>query len=126
MAKILLIEDDKFQQKALVDKFQKEGFEIIQAFDGKEGIARAIKDKPDFILLDLIMPVMNGTATLRQLKEHPETKDIPVALLTVVPQDLSWQPDDKNIHEETVGFWEKDKISIEEIVKNVKDFLEKR
>ena len=126
MPKILIIEDDKFQQKALFDKFEKEGFEVVQAFDGKDGIIKAAKEHPDFILLDLMMPVMDGITALRHLKELVETKDIPVAILTVVPSGVPESLNGKEIFNQAVGFWEKDKNSIGKIVENVKQFLEKR
>ena len=126
MPKILIIEDDKLQQKALVDKFEKEEFEVVQAFDGKEGIIKAVKEQPDFILLDLIMPVMEGTTTLRHLKDMSETKNIPVAILTVVPNGVPQSLNGEEIFNQAVGFWEKDKNSIGKIVENVKQFLEKR
>ena len=123
MPKILVIEDDRFLQKALEEKFQKEGFEVEQAFDGKEGIIKAVKQQPHFILLDLMMPVMDGTTALRHLKDMPETKDIPVAILTVVPNGVPKSTNDQEIFNLAVGFWEKDKSSITKIVKNVKEFL---
>ena len=126
MSKILIIEDDQLLQKALVDKFQREGFEIVQAFDGKEGIIKAVKEQPDFILLDLMMPVMDGTTTLRHLKDMPETNNIPVAILTVVPNGVPQSMNGEEIFNQVVGFWEKDKNSIGKIVENVKQFLEKR
>ena len=86
--KVLIIEDDKLLQKALSDKFTKENFEVFLAADGKEEILKAAKEKPDFTLLDLMMPVMKGDTALAHLKQVPETRDIPVAVLTVVPAEV--------------------------------------
>ena len=61
MARILIIDDEVAYRKILKDTFEKEGFEVTLASEGKEGIIKAAKNRPDFILLDLIMPGMNGT-----------------------------------------------------------------
>ena len=90
-------------------EFEKEEFEVVQAFDGKEGIIKAVKEQPDFILLDLIMPIMEGTTTLRHLKDMSETKNIPVAILTVVPNGVPQSLNGEEIFNQAVGFWEKDK-----------------
>ena len=82
MKKILFIEDEAALQKAVGDALAEEKFEVISALDGEAGLRLAKDPKPDLILLDLIMPKMNGIEVLKRLKESDETKDIPVIVLT--------------------------------------------
>lgn len=82
MKKIVFVEDEIKFQKTLKDLFQAEGFDLISAYDGEEGL-RTIKDRqPDLVLLDLILPKKNGFDVLRELKRAPETAKIPVIILT--------------------------------------------
>ena len=80
--KILYIEDEPALQRALSAMLVREGFETLQALDGETGIRIAKEKKPDIVLLDLVLPRMNGFAVLQALKGDPETKDIPVLVLT--------------------------------------------
>ncbi len=80
--KILLIEDDPNQVFMYETEFKAHGLEISSALNGKEGIEKAQKEKPDLILLDIVMDEMDGIEVLEQLKEKRETKNIPIILLT--------------------------------------------
>lgn len=82
MKKILFIEDEPALQKTLVTAFASEGFEMIQALDGETGIRLAKQKSPDLILLDLILPKMDGFEVLRHLQADPATKEIPVVVLS--------------------------------------------
>src|SRR3989344_5430902 len=82
MKRILFIEDEKALQKTLTKTLQASGFEVINAYDGEEGLALAQKEAPDLILLDLILPKMNGNDVLERLKKGETTRDIPVIVLT--------------------------------------------
>ncbi len=82
MAKILLIDDDSAISTVFTTALNKEGFETITAEDGKTGIEKAIAEKPNLILLDQVLPDLNGNDVLKQLKENQETKSIPVVLLS--------------------------------------------
>jgi len=82
MAKILFIEDEPTLQKELHEVLKQEEYEIFGAFDGVEGLEIAKKEKPDLILLDLILPKKDGFEVLKELKEDDNTKDIPVIVLT--------------------------------------------
>ena len=84
MKKILFIEDESALQKTFGDILKKEGYEMVSALDGEIGLKFAKTQKPDLILLDLILPRMNGFELLEKLKDDPETKDIPVVILTNV------------------------------------------
>ena len=82
--KILLIEDEKMLAEMYQERLKKEGFEVARAVDAEGGIAIAKNEKPDLILLDIILPDahMDGTDALKDLKESKDTKDIPVILFS--------------------------------------------
>ena len=80
--KILFIEDESAFQTTFGDMLSKQGYEMIKAMDGKTGLDLAKEKNPDLILLDLILPKMDGFGVLKGLKENQETKDIPVIILT--------------------------------------------
>ena len=79
--KVLAVEDDPLLKKMLCDALRQEGFKVLEANDGKKGIELALKDKPDFILVDILMPVMDGITMLKELYDKG-IKDIPVIILS--------------------------------------------
>lgn len=87
--RILLVEDDSFLAGMYVTKLTLEGFTVELATDGKQGLKLAKEFRPDLILLDIILPKMDGFAVLQTLKADRATKDIPVLLLTNVGQKES-------------------------------------
>ena len=82
MKKILFIEDESALQKTFGEVLKQEGYEMIPALDGEIGLRLAKSEKPDLILLDLILPRINGFEVLKQLKIDEETKSIPIIILT--------------------------------------------
>ncbi|MFC1595122.1 PleD family two-component system response regulator [Patescibacteria group bacterium] len=80
--KILIIDDEETIIKAYSDHLTLEGYDISVAYDGQEGLEKVKEVSPDLILLDILMPVMDGITALKKLKEDPKTKDIPVMILT--------------------------------------------
>jgi DNA-binding response OmpR family regulator len=84
--KILIVEDDSFLLNMYATKFELEGFKVSTADDGDKGVKMAQKEMPDIILLDIMLPKMNGFEVLRELKANEETKPIPVILLTNLSQ----------------------------------------
>ncbi len=82
MAKILLVEDEPTLQKTLSLALSQEGFEVKNALDGEVGLTMASEEKPALILLDLILPKMDGFEVLTELKKRDATKEIPVIVLT--------------------------------------------
>ena len=85
--KILMIEDDPDIRRVAVMALKfKGGFEVVTADDGVDGLEKARAEKPDVILLDSMMPRMDGPETCRQLKADPELKNIPVVFLTAKSQ----------------------------------------
>lgn len=115
--KILLIEDEEMLANMYEVKFKNEGFELTKALDGADGLAKAKSIKPDFILLDIIMPKMDGFSVLKALKEDPTTKDIPVMLLTNLGQDEDIERGKKL---GSVGYLVKANITPAEVVAEVK------
>ena len=84
--KILIIEDDKFLRELISRKLQGEGYQISEATDGEEGARIAKGEKPDLILLDLILPGIDGFEVLKRIKESPETRSVPVIILSNLGQ----------------------------------------
>lgn len=82
MKKILFIEDEHQLQNILSKTFEREGFSVLQAYDGERGLQIAEEGLPDIILLDLILPKRDGFSVLTELKNNEKTKSIPVIVLT--------------------------------------------
>jgi DNA-binding response OmpR family regulator len=87
MTKILLIEDDEVLAGMYKMKFKQKGYDIVVAENGEKGLKEAKKEKPDLILLDLILPQKDGYQVLRELKENEQTKDIKVFILSNLGQN---------------------------------------
>lgn len=82
MNKILIIDDEPFVIRSLQRLLEVNNYEIISAGNGQDGIEKAIQEKPDLILLDVLMPKMSGHEVLVKLKENEVTRPIPVVMLT--------------------------------------------
>jgi DNA-binding response OmpR family regulator len=84
--KILIIEDDKFLRELIAKKLNEEGFGVDEAVDGEEGLRKSKEGKPNLILLDLILPGIDGFEVLAKIKQDPEIKSIPVIILSNLGQ----------------------------------------
>lgn len=84
--KILIIEDDKFLRQLIVQKLSNEGYETAEAVDGEEGLKKIQEEKPDLVLLDLILPGMDGFEVLTRAQEKEELSRIPVIILSNLGQ----------------------------------------
>lgn len=84
--KILVIEDDKFLRELVIQKLAREGFDTSEAVDGEEGVKKVKEEKPDLVLLDLILPGIDGFEALQRMKEDPELVKIPVIILSNLGQ----------------------------------------
>jgi len=82
MTKVLVIEDDNVVRDVISRLLSRRGYEVVGAAFGQEGYGKAVDEKPQIILLDLMMPVMDGFEVLRKLKNNPETMSIPVIIVT--------------------------------------------
>jgi len=83
---VLLVEDDVFLSGIYQKKFEMEGFKVTTADNGEKAVVEAKKKKPDIVLLDILLPKLDGFAVLEKLKADPEVKDVPVILLTNLGQ----------------------------------------
>ncbi len=87
MARILIVDDSPTEVFALARMLEENGHEAISASNAEEGIAQAKGEKPDLILMDVVMPGMNGFQATRKLSKDPDTADIPVIMVTTKDQD---------------------------------------
>ena len=83
---IMIVEDDSFVMDIYKTKLSQEGFSVVEAGNGAEALKKLKDVKPDLMLLDIIMPYMDGLEVLKKMKENEETKNIPVILLTNLSQ----------------------------------------
>jgi two-component system, cell cycle response regulator DivK len=82
MAKILVVEDNETNQKIIVRRLQKRGYDVVIAGDGQEGVDQGRSQAPDLILMDMSLPIIDGWEATRQLKAAAETQRIPIIALT--------------------------------------------
>ncbi len=82
MTKLLLVEDNLMGRKMLVRRLTRKGFEVVVAADGAEAISLVTRERPDLVIMDLSLPVMDGWEATRRIKGQAETRDIPVIALT--------------------------------------------
>jgi two-component system, cell cycle response regulator DivK len=82
MPRLLYVEDNEMNRDMLSRRLQRRGFEVLIAVDGEQGVAMAAAEKPDLILMDMSLPVLDGWQATRRLKAAPDTKGIPVIGLT--------------------------------------------
>ena len=86
MKKILIVEDDKFLRELIVRKVLNEGFDVSEAIGGEEGIKKIKEEKPDMVLLDLILPGIDGFEVLSRMKQDSALSSIPVIILSNLGQ----------------------------------------
>ena len=82
MPRILVVEDNEENRDALSRRLQRRGFEVLMAVDGKAGVEMALAEKPDLVLMDMNMPVLDGWEATRQIKAQAEIAAVPVIALT--------------------------------------------
>ena len=86
--KILIVEDDEYVRGALIERLKSERFDLVTAGDGEEGLRMALAERPDLILLDIIMPKMDGMTMMKKLRESGDWgKTVPIILLTNLNAD---------------------------------------
>lgn len=118
--KILLVEDDKILTKVLYEELSEAGFEVIQALDGEAGLTMAKSEKPDLILLDLVLPKKQGFDVLEELKNSPLTRSILVIVLTMLGSDEDIK---KGLALGAEDYIVKSQHTVAEIVEKINDFL---
>ena len=97
MTKILMIDDDAMVLKLYSEILSKEGFEVLTSSDQKEGFDLAVSQAPSLILLDIMMPSVDGTRVYETLSQDDKTKDIPVIFLTALVQEREIEASDGKI-----------------------------
>ena len=120
MKKILIIEDEKILVEMYKDRFVQEGFEVFLAFDSKEGLEMAKKEKPDLIVLDILLPKENGITFLTWLRKTPE-----ISSLAVVAFSNYDDPETKKqaLQLEVKDYLIKTNYTPKEIVDKIKNYL---
>ncbi|MCZ2845755.1 MAG: response regulator [Candidatus Bathyarchaeota archaeon] len=121
-AKILIIEDDKFLNKLYSDKLNRSGLDVLGTISAEEGLNRALMEKPDLILLDLVLPQKSGFEVLSELKLSPETKKIPVVILTNLGQETDMR---RGLDLGAVAYLVKTDFSVNQLPELVKEYLAK-
>jgi len=120
MKKILFIEDESALQKTFSKVLSQEGYQVVSALDGQVGLELASKEKPDLILLDLILPKLHGFEVLKGLMDNPETKKIPVIVLT----NLEGTEDvEKALELGATTYLVKENYSLDEVLEKIKKTL---
>ena len=120
MSKILVVEDDKFLREMISRKLDKEGYEVIQAVDGEKGEEKAKSEKPDIILLDLILPGIDGFEVLERIKKDPEVAGIPIIILSNLGQKSEVE---RGLSLGAVDFLIKAHFTPAEIVKKIREVI---
>lgn len=120
MAKILVAEDDKLISGSLCDALKAEGHEPIPAYDGEETVAKAKESKFDLLLLDIMMPKLDGISVLWELKANKETEKLAVIVLTNIGDAETIS---KIVEAGATDYLLKSDQSIDEVVKKVRDVL---
>ena len=93
--KILTVDDEKHIVRLIQVNLERHGYEVVTAYDGREALEKVDQERPDLVILDVMMPYMDGFEVLQNLKRNPGTRDIPVIMLTAKAQDADvfkgWQ-----------------------------------
>lgn len=118
--KVLIVDDEILVVKALADKLTAEGFLVDKAYDGQEALLKINQSRPDLILLDIIMPKLDGISVLKMLKALETTKNIPVIILTNLYDDKKM---DEVLQTDNTDYLIKVEHSISDIVSRVKKKL---
>lgn len=119
-ATILIIEDDYFIRELYERQLNKRGYNVVSAADGAEGLVKAAEVSPNLILLDIMLPKLNGLDLLGTLKAKPETQSIPVVLLTNLGQESVIK---EGFKLGAKGYLIKSAYTPEQIINEVESFL---
>jgi two-component system, OmpR family, alkaline phosphatase synthesis response regulator PhoP len=117
---ILLAEDDRFLRRACETKLKQTGFDVRVAVDGEEALTMVRAQKPDLLLLDLLMPKKDGLSVLAELRGDPATRDIAVVIMSNSSKDLERQ---RAASLGVVDYWIKSNLSLQELCDRVQQLL---
>lgn len=118
--KILMVEEDRFLRKIYKNKLSKSGFEFIEATNGIEGLNKVFSEKPDLVLLDIILPRKNGFDVLIEMKRNKSTKKIPVIILSNLGQESDIK---RGLSLGAEDYLVKTEVNLSEVVDKVKEQL---
>lgn len=121
--KVLVIEDDKFLRELIIRKLNAENFNVVEAIDGEEGLKKAGAEKPDIVLLDIVLPGIDGFEILKRMKADPELSKIPVIMLTNLGQRDDIQ---RGIDMGAVDYLIKAHFTPSEIIERVKKVMREK
>lgn len=119
-SKILIVEDDRYISKMYQLKLSLEGYNVEVAENGREGVEKVKEFLPDVVLLDILMPELDGFDVLKIIKEDPKTKDIPVLIMSNLGQEDHVQ---KGMKLGAVGYIVKSQYTPAKVVEKVKSLI---
>ncbi len=123
MIKILIVEDEKMLAEMYKDKFEHEGFEVLSASDGEKGVKIALEEKPDILLLDVLLPKKEGVEILKEVRESGRWgKNVPIIMLTNLDSS-NYILDAVNKYSPSYYFI-KANVELTEIVKKARELVE--
>lgn len=120
---ILIVEDETFLANLLLLRFKKEGFNVVQAFNGVEALDKLEVQHPDIVILDLILPQKNGFEVLESISQNPQLTDIPVIIVSNLGQDSDVE---RGKLLGAIDYYVKARLSIDELVGKVRGLLAKQ
>ena len=120
--KVLMIEEDRFLRKIYRDKLSRLGFDFFEATNGEEGLNKVIAEKPDLVILDLILPRKNGFDVLIDMKSNKNTENIPVIILSNLGQESDIQ---RGLSLGAEAYLIKTEVSLSGVVDQVREQLAK-
>ena len=119
--KVMLVEDDKFLSSLIKARLEKDGLAVIQSFDGDEAIKRMPDERPDLVILDLVMPKTNGFDVLKAISSMPGLDRTPVVVVSNLAQDSDI---DKARELGAKAYFVKVKISIDDLVGKIENLVQ--
>lgn len=122
MTKIMLVEDDVALRDIYTSRFEAEGYEVATASDGEQALTVAVKEKPELILLDIMMPKISGFDVLDILRNTPETKDTKIIVMSALSQTADME---KGKSLGANEYLVKSQVTLSEVVERVKSLLAK-
>ncbi|ROR98922.1 twitching motility two-component system response regulator PilH [Sinobacterium caligoides] len=87
MARVLIVDDSPTETRRMKSMLSRHGYEVLEAENGEEGVAKAKAELPDIVLMDIVMPGINGFQATRQLSRNSATSDIPILIVTTKDQE---------------------------------------
>lgn len=122
-AKVLIVDDDMTLHEMYQERLKLEGYSIASAYDGEEALSKVESENPDVILLDIMMPKINGIDVMKKLRENEKTATIPIILLTALIQEINKI---KDMMRDYDGYLIKSEIMPSQVIDAIKSALDKK